>query len=62
MRKIKLKPIKRLSFKPPKGTVIAYATPVEAAFLMQEHYEEYARRKTWETIMANVRRLCGYDD
>lgn len=36
MRKIKLKPLKRLSFKPPKGTVIAYVTPVEAAFLMQE--------------------------
>lgn len=61
MRKIKIKPVKRLSFKPPKGTVIAYVTPVEAAVFMQERYEEYDRRQTWETIMANVRRLCSDD-
>lgn len=61
MRKIKIKPVKRLSFKPPKGTVIAYVTPIEAAVMVQERYEEYDRRKTWATIMANVRRLCSND-
>lgn len=30
-------------------------TPIEAAVMIQESYEEYDRRQTWATILANLR-------
>lgn len=55
MRKIKAKPVARLKFRPPEGTVITFVSPLEAAIMAQERYDEYDRRRTWATILANLR-------
>lgn len=55
MRRIKARPIKRLTFKPPEGSIIRYVTPIEAAVMAQESYDEHDRRQTWATILANLR-------
>ena len=48
MRRIKARPIKRLTFKPPEGSIIRYVTPIEAAVMAQESYDEHDRRQTWQ--------------
>lgn len=55
MRKIKAKPIKRLTFRPMKGAIVARVLPIEAALYLQERYDEFDRRQTWATILANLR-------
>jgi len=55
MRKIKARPIKRLRFRPAADTVYVYVSPIEAAVMAQERCEEYDRRQTWATIVANLR-------
>ena len=56
MRKIKPKPFKPpKKFRPPEGSIVRYVMPIEAAVMTQEYYEEYDRRQTWATILANLR-------
>ena len=56
MRKIKPKPFKLpKNFKPPEGSIIRYVTPIEAAVMAWESYEQHDRERTWNTIMANLR-------
>ena len=55
MRKIKARPIKRLCFRPTADTVYVCVTPIEAAVMIQESYDEYDRRQTWATILAKLR-------
>lgn len=62
MRRIKARPIKRLKFKPPEGSIIRYVMPIEAAVMAQESYEEHDRRQTWATILANLRGIAEDDD
>lgn len=55
MRRIKARPIKRLRFRPAADTVYVYVSPIEAAVMAQERYDEYDRQCTWATIVANLR-------
>ena len=60
MRKIKARPIKRLRFRPTADTVYVYVSPIEAAVMAQERYDEYDRQRTWATIVANLRGIGKY--
>lgn len=55
MRKIKARPIKRLRFRPAADTVCVYATPIEAALMIQRGCDEYDRQCTWAAIIENLR-------
>ena len=41
MRKIKIKPVKRLRFRPSPNTEVVYCYPIEAELFIQKRFEEY---------------------